>query len=222
EILKDSGVSPLILSAVRSHHEWVSGGGYPDNTSGDQVPLIAKMVGIADAFDAMVSNRPYRRGCSIDEARDRLGAARDRQFDGLALDAFFALLDSMSADELQTIGYGQEPPNSSIEPVAELPNSTTTLAERLQAIISQAQLDERQQESTPLDQVAQSDLTSEQDGEVAVAVGEMLMDALRSQGLDASSTSHLLSRLGPKGLATVVLEAAAGLEEIQTKPPLGS
>jgi len=136
EILRGSGVSQLILQAVRSHHEWVRGGGYPDNTNGHDIPLVARIVSITDAFDAMVSNRPYRRGCSIKDAIGRLEDSRDSQFDGSILNAFVQLINSMSYEELKKVGYGEKPPNSEILPVAELPNPTTTLAERLQHIMA--------------------------------------------------------------------------------------
>lgn len=136
EILRGSGVSQLILQTVRSHHEWVRGGGYPDNTNGHDIPLVARIVSITDAFDAMVSNRPYRRGCSIEDAIGRLEDSRDSQFDGSILNAFVQLINSMSHEELKKVGYGEKPPNSEILPVAELPNPTTTLAERLQHIMA--------------------------------------------------------------------------------------
>lgn len=176
EILKDSGVSPIILQAVRSHHEWVRGGGYPDNTYGAKIPLVARIVGVADAFDAMVSNRPYRRGCSMPEARARLLAGKNVQFDENVLNAFFRVLDTMNKEELLTIGYGEKPPNSKVLPVAELLDTSPTLAERLHhdskysdeseaAATSEPQSDspEKENERSPAneDEVADSSLFPE-------------------------------------------------------------
>ena len=131
EILRGSGVSDLILEAVRFHHEWMSGGGYPDNLQGEAIPAIARVVSVADAFDAMVSNRPYRKGCTLTEARERLQQGRDTQFDAHMVDAFIMVLDSISEVELQRIGYGDQPPNHIIPPVLQISNSSHMLSERL-------------------------------------------------------------------------------------------
>lgn len=73
-------LAALAEAAVRAHHERPDGSGYPRGLSGAAVPLDARIVGICDAFDAMTSTRPYRRGMAIDEAlaiiEDNLG----RQF----------------------------------------------------------------------------------------------------------------------------------------------
>lgn|GEM_PF-4191454 len=131
-ILKGSGVSDLILQAVRSHHEWIRGGGYPDNLRGNQIPLIARIVGVADAFDAMVSNRPYKKGFSIDETILRLENGRELQFDRTVVDAFVSLIHSMSVAELNQIGYGDEPPNVNNQPIEVLGDVSPNLKERLE------------------------------------------------------------------------------------------
>ncbi len=131
-ILKDSGVSDLILQAVRSHHEWIRGGGYPDNLRGNQIPVIARIVGVADSFDAMVSNRPYKKGFSIDETIMRLENGRDLQFDRRVVDAFVSLIHSMSVEELNAIGYGEEPPNVESPPIEVLGDISPNLKERLE------------------------------------------------------------------------------------------
>ncbi|MHB1628418.1 MAG: HD-GYP domain-containing protein [Bacilli bacterium] len=136
-ILKDSGVSDLILQAVRSHHEWVRGGGYPDNLRGNQIPLIARIVGVADAFDAMVSNRPYKKGVSIEEAIMRLENGRDLQFDRTVVEAFSSLVRSMSVEELHEIGYGSKPPNVEKPPIEDLGDVSPNLRERLEEAAKQ-------------------------------------------------------------------------------------
>ncbi len=136
-ILKDSGVSDLILQAVRSHHEWVRGGGYPDNLRGNQIPLIARIVGVADAFDAMVSNRPYKKGVSIEETIMRLENGRDLQFDRTVVDAFASLVRSMSVEELHEIGYGSKPPNVEKPPIEDLGDVSPNLRERLEEAAKQ-------------------------------------------------------------------------------------
>jgi response regulator RpfG family c-di-GMP phosphodiesterase len=71
----------LIKDAVLLHHEMVNGKGYPHGYVQDQIPLSAKIVGIADAFDAMTSTRPYRKGMSIPEALAIIEQNLGSQFD---------------------------------------------------------------------------------------------------------------------------------------------
>ncbi len=132
QILRDSGVSGNILSVVRWHHEWVAGGGYPDNKSGEDIPFVARLVSVADAFDAMVSNRPYRRGCSVEDALERLKAFAGRQFDRRVVDAIVQVIESMTEEEMLAIGYTNEPVLE-VLPIVDLPGSELTLAERLDA-----------------------------------------------------------------------------------------
>ena len=56
------------IPSTRHHHEWYNGQGYPDGLQGDDIPLFAAIISIADAFDAMTSDRVYRRALSVDEA----------------------------------------------------------------------------------------------------------------------------------------------------------
>ena len=75
------GDTPLALNIVRSHHERFDGRGVPDGLAGDEIPLEARIVAAADAFDAMTSDRPYRRGRAIDAALDELRRCAGTQFD---------------------------------------------------------------------------------------------------------------------------------------------
>ena len=74
--------------AVRSHHERYDGTGYPDGLKGEDIPLIARVVTVADAFDAMTSNRPYRAAIPIERGREEIARGRNSQFDPVASDAF--------------------------------------------------------------------------------------------------------------------------------------
>jgi putative nucleotidyltransferase with HDIG domain len=76
------------LAGVRSHHERLDGGGYPDGLSGDDVPLDARILAVADAFDAMTSDRSYRKGMDPAVALDRLHAGVGTQFDATVVAAF--------------------------------------------------------------------------------------------------------------------------------------
>ncbi len=84
----ESANVPEITTAVRHHHERWDGSGYPDGLNGEQSPLIARLLGLADAFDAMTSDRPYRKGFAMDRA---VGVVRDcsgTQFDPELAKAF--------------------------------------------------------------------------------------------------------------------------------------
>lgn len=81
-----------IATIVRHHHERVDGNGYPDGLRGAQIPLISKIIAVADAYDAMTSDRPYRDAMPSRVARLRLAQAVESQFDTTVVAAFEALL----------------------------------------------------------------------------------------------------------------------------------
>ncbi len=87
-----------VLPIIRSHHERIDGRGHPDGLKGDQIPLLAKICSIADAFDAMTSNRPYRRGISPEQAADIFEREIDSgQWDPTILKIFIDLIRSSLA-----------------------------------------------------------------------------------------------------------------------------
>ena len=75
------GDYPQILRAVRSHHERIDGRGGPDGLSGEDIPLAARIIAVADSFDAMTSDRPYRRAMSVSAALAELRRSRGTQLD---------------------------------------------------------------------------------------------------------------------------------------------
>lgn len=81
EMLKPYGLSPTLLSAIRHHHERWSGGGYPDGIAGEQIPLLARIIAVADTYDAMTSDRFYRSAYTHTEAM-----AEMQQMAGVHLD----------------------------------------------------------------------------------------------------------------------------------------
>jgi HD-GYP domain-containing protein (c-di-GMP phosphodiesterase class II) len=83
-----------IARIVRHHHERVDGEGYPDRLQGDSIPLLSKIIAVADAYNAMTSNRPYRDAMPSRVARMRLAQAVDSQFDTAVAAAFEAVLAS--------------------------------------------------------------------------------------------------------------------------------
>jgi putative nucleotidyltransferase with HDIG domain len=80
-ILAGIGKLDVIRDAVLYHHERIDGGGYPSGLKGDQLPLLARIVGLADAFDAMTSNRPYRPMLPLDQVRQEIERNIGSQFD---------------------------------------------------------------------------------------------------------------------------------------------
>jgi putative nucleotidyltransferase with HDIG domain len=80
-----------VIPIVRSHHERWDGLGYPDGLSGTTIPQLARIVAVADAFDAMTSDRPYRKGLPADFAFAEVEKQRGKQFDPTAATAFLQI-----------------------------------------------------------------------------------------------------------------------------------
>jgi HD-GYP domain-containing protein (c-di-GMP phosphodiesterase class II) len=76
---------------VRSCHERYDGRGYPDGLAGEAIPLVARIVGCCDAFNAMTTTRPYRAAMSANGAREELVRNRGTQFDPNVVDAILAV-----------------------------------------------------------------------------------------------------------------------------------
>jgi len=73
---------------VEHHHEWHNGRGYPDGLKGDEIPMGARILAVADAFDAMISHRPYKRSRTVEEARQEIRDFAGIQFDPAVAQAF--------------------------------------------------------------------------------------------------------------------------------------
>jgi putative nucleotidyltransferase with HDIG domain len=109
-ILKDLKQLDQVLPVVRHHHESWDGSGYPFGLAGEEIPLFARIVAVADAYDAMSSDRPYRKGMEDERLDMILREGAGSQWDPRVVEAFFA-----SRDEIRAIGRGQ-----SDQPIAEL------------------------------------------------------------------------------------------------------
>ncbi|MBP2001630.1 5'-deoxynucleotidase YfbR-like HD superfamily hydrolase [Paenibacillus shirakamiensis] len=79
--IEPANAMALFLPGVRSHHERYDGKGYPDQLKGEEIPLFGRIIAVADAFDAMTSNRPYRKGLDKDQAIRILEEGRGTQWD---------------------------------------------------------------------------------------------------------------------------------------------
>ena len=103
---------------VRGHHERWDGEGYPDGLRGENIPIGARIIAVADAFDAMTTTRPYRQALPIAEAYRRLSVGASTQWDPRAVAAFLKLLDTTS--------LGQPEPLRQPEPLS-LPHNAESV-----------------------------------------------------------------------------------------------
>ena len=101
-ILKDFTLVEHVEDGTRYHHERYDGKGYPDGLKGDEIPLFARIISVADTFDAMTSNRVYRNHMDTDYVMNEMKRGRGTQFDPEALDAFLRLIEKgvINLDEL--------------------------------------------------------------------------------------------------------------------------
>ena len=103
DIVSNLGIYRHSAAIVRHHHERYDGRGYPDALKGDEIPLGARIIAVADAFDAMTSNRPYRRALPFSVALDEIVKNSGVQFDPQVVDAFQrAMLKPLTEHELET------------------------------------------------------------------------------------------------------------------------
>jgi HD-GYP domain-containing protein (c-di-GMP phosphodiesterase class II) len=79
-----------ILPGVRNHHESYNGKGYPDGLAGDEIPLMARILAVADSYDAMGSDRPYRKGMPIEKIKEVFRRGSGDQWDSRVIDSYFA------------------------------------------------------------------------------------------------------------------------------------
>jgi HD-GYP domain-containing protein (c-di-GMP phosphodiesterase class II) len=82
---------------IRSHHESYDGTGYPNLKAGEEIHVVARVIAVADAFDAMTSHRPYRDAMTVAAARDQIARLAGQQFDPHIAEAFLALPEDLLA-----------------------------------------------------------------------------------------------------------------------------
>ena len=117
-----------IARIVRHHHERIDGQGYPDGLTDEEIPLVSRIIAVADAYNAMTSNRPYRDAMPSRVARLRLAQAVESQFDTAAVAAFEAIL--AGADEDYRLAKREDftqfaqasdgPPTSDVSSIADV------------------------------------------------------------------------------------------------------
>ena len=96
-ILARSPLLDEVIPIVLRHHEHYDGGGYPTSSSAADIPLVSRILAVADAYDAMTSDRPYRTAMTREEAIAELRANAGTQFDPAIIEAFVRLSEECVA-----------------------------------------------------------------------------------------------------------------------------
>jgi len=89
-----------VVPVVKCHHERIDGTGYPEGLRGDSIPLLARIISVADAFDAMLSDRAYRSRLTVEEAKQQLLNGAGTQFDSHIVSVFLEIIDNMKDTDL--------------------------------------------------------------------------------------------------------------------------
>jgi len=83
-----------IIPGIRNHHETWDGTGYPDSLEGEQIPMVARIIGVADTFDAMTTNRPYQQAMTLDYVLAKMRSMSGSRFDPVVVEAFMAAVEA--------------------------------------------------------------------------------------------------------------------------------
>ena len=133
DILKDKTIIAQAEDVARSHHERYDGNGYPMGLKGEEISEEARIVAIADAFDAMNSTRIYRKACDKDHVRRELTEGRGKQFDPDFTDIFIDLWDNGALDQIMKNDVDADEENVEV--------SSVLLQEVMDAFVSQGAAD---------------------------------------------------------------------------------
>jgi HD-GYP domain-containing protein (c-di-GMP phosphodiesterase class II) len=121
DIVRDIGFLDEALAGIMHHHERIDGRGYPMGLAGDEIPEFARVLAVADAFDAMTSTRSYSHARPVADAIAELRKWAGRQFDPAFVDAFVAAIERDGWKAPQPVG-----PETVIEPDVVSPKSVAT------------------------------------------------------------------------------------------------
>ncbi|HEX9696411.1 MAG TPA: HD-GYP domain-containing protein [Actinomycetota bacterium] len=108
EILLRTHELSVVAAIVRAHHERYDGKGYPDGLTGSEIPVGARIVAVLEAFDAMISDRPYRKGRPIDEALEEIHRCSGTQFDPRVVKAFLGVVREQGTGWLSNSAGGSD------------------------------------------------------------------------------------------------------------------
>ena len=109
QILSKIGASPYLSIGGRYHHERYDGKGYPDGLIGESIPEIARIIAVADAYDAMTSNRSYRRAIPQQKVREELVKGLGTQFDPVFAKTMIHLIDVDTEYRMKELENGTDP-----------------------------------------------------------------------------------------------------------------
>ena len=117
EILKDFSIIKNVADGARYHHERYDGNGYVEGLKGEEIPLTARIIGIADAFDAMTADRIYRKALPMEKVISELKRCRGTQFDPGLVDILLELIDSgaLNLDDIQKRSMAVNPNTDEVE-----------------------------------------------------------------------------------------------------------
>ncbi len=101
-----------VLPTIRSHHEWYDGSGYPDGLAGDQIPRSARILAVADVYDALLSNRPYRPALPVTEAVKFLRERAGTQFDPQIVETCLRLLSTKATGGSRALFFDANDPRN--------------------------------------------------------------------------------------------------------------
>jgi putative nucleotidyltransferase with HDIG domain len=116
-LVKPLAIPSGVASAIRHHHEWWDGKGYPDGLKGEEIPRTSRIIAVVDAFDAMSSDRPYRRALARSAAIDEIRHFAGIQFDPRFAKEFLAILESGESDvDLEIVADAVADAHSTTQP----------------------------------------------------------------------------------------------------------
>ena len=133
-ILRDNGIIDDLLDGVHYHHERYDGTGYPVGLKGDEIPLIARIIGLVDAYDAMTSNRVYRKRLSEEDVIAEIEKCSGTQFDPKIAQVFIQALKSgnikqLSPDDYVSVTGLEEQSALLLQSILEIQNTQNILKE---------------------------------------------------------------------------------------------
>lgn len=109
EIVKSSGILDHVIPGILYHHERADGSGYPIGIKGDEIPLIARIIGLVDTFDAMTTDRAFRSGIPFAEAITRMKGYSGTLFEPEMIDALVRLYESGELESVMAWGVARRP-----------------------------------------------------------------------------------------------------------------
>lgn len=107
QILRDVDVIPNLAVGARWHHERYDGTGYPNGLAGEDIPLVARVIAVADAYDAMTSNRAYHKVMPQDDVREQISSGMGKQFDPEVAQVMLDMIDEDLQFEMKQADYNR-------------------------------------------------------------------------------------------------------------------